>query len=282
MKWLLYGPNSNHPDLVMEEPTRRFHVAGKHMVNRQSGVVSPLLRRRRAPRRRHKVAVLLRPRVDGLTCRDLQVWQLKVVVLSSPAIALSSIIVFGILELVSVTIAFKIKVIIPPSAFRFTTNVFRNKLLSDSRTSLGSPACDHSRIKESPRHRKKRPVLLALCNRSWWLQKSGSSSRGWQRLFGGVNGFFYPFSLFLKSMCCSREVRKTYLSATSEHFHPLGYISKVKSILEVSRGVLSDLGDLHHLPQLLEVPSDEVEKRELVEVLGSLIAHLHHLVVALK
>jgi len=152
----------NHPDLVMEEPTRRFHVAGKHMVNRQSGVVSPLLRRRRAPRGRHKVAVLLCPRVDGLTCRDLQLWQLKVVVLSSPAIALSSIIVFGILELVSVTIAFKIKVIIPPSAFCFTTNVFRNKLLSDSRTSLGSPAAITAESK-NPLDTVRRGQFCSLC-----------------------------------------------------------------------------------------------------------------------
>ena len=40
--------------------------------------------------------------------------------------------------------------------------------------------------------------------------------------------------------------------------------------------------DLHHLAQLGEVAGDEVEEGELVEVLGPLVAHLHHLVVALQ
>jgi len=40
--------------------------------------------------------------------------------------------------------------------------------------------------------------------------------------------------------------------------------------------------DLHHLAQLGQVAGDEVEEGEFVKVLGPLVAHLHHLVVALQ
>lgn len=42
------------------------------------------------------------------------------------------------------------------------------------------------------------------------------------------------------------------------------------------------LTNLHHLAQFGQVASDEVEEGELVEVLGPLIAHFHHLVVSLQ
>lgn len=42
------------------------------------------------------------------------------------------------------------------------------------------------------------------------------------------------------------------------------------------------LTDLHHLAQLGQVASDEVEEGELVKVLGPLVAHLHDLVVTLQ
>ena len=50
----------------------------------------------------------------------------------------------------------------------------------------------------------------------------------------------------------------------------------------MSAGVFADLGDFHHFSQLLEVAGDEVEEGELVEVLGALVGHLDHLVVALQ
>lgn len=42
------------------------------------------------------------------------------------------------------------------------------------------------------------------------------------------------------------------------------------------------LTDLHHLAQLCQVSSDEVEEGELVKVLGPLVAHFHDLVVTLQ
>lgn len=39
---------------------------------------------------------------------------------------------------------------------------------------------------------------------------------------------------------------------------------------------------LHHLPEFGQVASDEVQEGEFVEVLGSLVAHLHNLVMALQ
>ena len=62
------------------------------------------------------------------------------------------------------------------------------------------------------------------------------------------------------------------------HLDPLLNISEVKGVLEVSRRVLSDFGDLHHLPKFLEVAGDEVEEGELVKILGALVAHFNNLV----
>jgi hypothetical protein len=38
-----------------------------------------------------------------------------------------------------------------------------------------------------------------------------------------------------------------------------------------------DFSDLHHLSKLLQVPGDQVEERQLVEVLGPLVAHFNDL-----
>ena len=58
---------------------------------------------------------------------------------------------------------------------------------------------------------------------------------------------------------------------------PLLDVPEVEGVLEVSRGVLADLGDLHHLAELLGVARDEVQERQLVKVLRPLVAHLHDL-----
>ena len=62
-----------------------------------------------------------------------------------------------------------------------------------------------------------------------------------------------------------------------EDLDPLLDVAEVERVLEVARGVLPDLGDLHHLAQLLSVARDEVQERQLVKVLGPLVAHLNHL-----
>ncbi len=43
-----------------------------------------------------------------------------------------------------------------------------------------------------------------------------------------------------------------------------------------------DFSDLHHLSKLLQVPCDQVEERQLVEVLGPLVAHFNDLKCALS
>lgn len=42
------------------------------------------------------------------------------------------------------------------------------------------------------------------------------------------------------------------------------------------------LTNLHHLPQLVQVASNQVEEGKLVKVLGPLVGHLDHLMVALQ
>ena len=58
-------------------------------------------------------------------------------------------------------------------------------------------------------------------------------------------------------------------------------VTQVERVLEVRRCVLSDLGNLHHLSELLKVSGDQVKEGELVEGLGPLVTHLDHLMVAL-
>ena len=78
------------------------------------------------------------------------------------------------------------------------------------------------------------------------------------------------------------EVSEAGLAAALEDLHSLLDVAEVERVLELAAGVLPDLGDLHHLLQLFQVAGDQVEEAELVKVLGPLVAHLHHLVVALE
>ena len=80
---------------------------------------------------------------------------------------------------------------------------------------------------------------------------------------------------------CS-EICQACLSTSGQDLDSFLHVSKVERVLELAAGVLPDLGDLHHLLQFLQIPRDQVEEGEFVKVLGSLVAHFHHLVIALK
>lgn len=54
------------------------------------------------------------------------------------------------------------------------------------------------------------------------------------------------------------------------------------SLISSSNTHFTLLTNLHHLAELGQVTSDEVEEGELVKVLGSLVAHFDHLVVSLQ
>lgn len=72
---------------------------------------------------------------------------------------------------------------------------------------------------------------------------------------------------------------------TDEHnTHTSNHITAVHAQCKVQSNNTQNLvfTNLHHLAQLGQVASDEVEEGELVEVLGPLVAHLHHLVVTLQ
>lgn len=45
--------------------------------------------------------------------------------------------------------------------------------------------------------------------------------------------------------------------------------------------MITNLGDFHHLSELFQIARDQIEERELVEILSSLIAHLDDLMIAL-
>jgi hypothetical protein len=45
---------------------------------------------------------------------------------------------------------------------------------------------------------------------------------------------------------------------------------------------LSFLTYFHHLPEFLQVASDQIDEGEFVKILGSLICHLNHLMVPLQ
>ena len=83
-------------------------------------------------------------------------------------------------------------------------------------------------------------------------------------------------------MCGRGEEGEAGLAASGQDLDSLLHIPEVEGVLELAAGVLPDLGDLHHLLQLVQVAGDQVEEGELVEVLGPLLTHLHHLVVALQ
>ena len=83
-------------------------------------------------------------------------------------------------------------------------------------------------------------------------------------------------------MCGRGEVGEAGLAAPGQDLDSLLHVPEVEGVLELAAGVLPDLRDLHHLLQLVQVAGDQVEEGELVEVLGPLVAHLHHLVVQVQ
>lgn len=59
-------------------------------------------------------------------------------------------------------------------------------------------------------------------------------------------------------------------------------VSQEKTALVLPGNVFSDLSNLRHFPQLVQVTSDQVEEREFLKVLRSLVTHLDDLVIALE
>ena len=71
-----------------------------------------------------------------------------------------------------------------------------------------------------------------------------------------------------------------YLAAVTEDLDTFLHIPKQKGRLVLTRSVLADFSNLHHLPQFVEITSNQIQKGQLVEVLRPLIAHLNDLMVA--
>ncbi len=82
----------------------------------------------------------------------------------------------------------------------------------------------------------------------------------------------------LPDLSYKRTVHNCYFTETHTSMHINKSLAQLKKFLEVS----ISLTDLHHLAQLCQVASDEVEEGELVKVLGPLVAHFHNLVVTLQ
>ena len=58
-------------------------------------------------------------------------------------------------------------------------------------------------------------------------------------------------------------------------------MSDIEHITVANTKLLHQQTYLHHLSQLLQIASDQVQERELVKVLGSLVSHFNNLVIAL-
>ena len=63
------------------------------------------------------------------------------------------------------------------------------------------------------------------------------------------------------------------------HGVPFLDVAQIQRRLILRTRVFANLRDLHHLLQLLQIARDQVEERQLVEILRALIRHLHHLIV---
>ena len=70
-----------------------------------------------------------------------------------------------------------------------------------------------------------------------------------------------------------------YLAGITQNFHAFGNVAQEQGRLVLTGSVLADFSDFHHLSQLVQVASNQIQKGQLVEVLGSLITHFDHLMV---
>mmetsp|Transcript_14255 Transcript_14255/g.29333 ORF Transcript_14255/g.29333 Transcript_14255/m.29333 type:complete len:332 (-) Transcript_14255:2006-3001(-) len=126
-------------------------------------------------------------------------------------------------------------------------------------------------------------------NWGWWLEEAPTLLAANRDLLQepfhtsaiGLNGNLDPLSVFLQVVKLGTDVSKGHVATFFEHLDPFCSISQKQGIVVPSHNVLTHVGNLEHLPKLLRVPSEQVEKGESVEVLGSLVAHLHNLVIAL-
>ena len=77
------------------------------------------------------------------------------------------------------------------------------------------------------------------------------------------------------------DVGQRQLPGLLKHANLLLDVAEVQRIVEAAHDVSSDVSQLEHLAQLLQVAGDEVQEAEPVKALGLLVAELDNLVVAL-
>ena len=137
-------------------------------------------------------------------------------------------------------------------------------------------------VKESSGDGEERPVLLGLRDGRRRLEQPGAWRGRGQGGLALVNILLQLLRLLAQAVGGGRQVGQAGLAAAGEDLDSLLHVSQVESVLELAAGVLPDLSDLGHLLQLLQVAGYQVEEGEFVEVLGSLVSHLNHLVVPLQ
>lgn len=72
-----------------------------------------------------------------------------------------------------------------------------------------------------------------------------------------------------------------FLASTVMPLTPSGNDTQILFISSFFATILP-LTYLHHLPKLLQIASDEIEEGKLIKVLGTLVAHLHNLMIPLQ
>jgi hypothetical protein len=70
---------------------------------------------------------------------------------------------------------------------------------------------------------------------------------------------------------------RTHLPHALQDLDPLGNVTDEKGVVELRRDVLPQTSDFEHLFELIHLPSDQVDERELAERLGPLIRDFHDL-----
>jgi hypothetical protein len=72
------------------------------------------------------------------------------------------------------------------------------------------------------------------------------------------------------------------LTSALEDVYPLVHVAKVERVVKARHHVLSNFSYFEHFAQLDCVASDEVKKRQAIEILGHLSSLLNNLMVALS
>mmetsp|Transcript_20775 Transcript_20775/g.51893 ORF Transcript_20775/g.51893 Transcript_20775/m.51893 type:complete len:264 (-) Transcript_20775:2103-2894(-) len=166
----------------------------------------------------------------------------------------------------------EVEVVAPPSAYFALVELRLQTRVASTREPVVERALCHG---------EQRPVGVAQDGKGW-VEHLGAGRDGSGK-GGAIGGKLRRDGLrhLWQVVCDGSHVRERQLPRILQQSHTLRHLAEVQRVVETCHDVGTHLRDLEHLSKLLNVAGDQIQEREALHVLGTLVRHLHHLVIAL-